>query len=219
MKRTGFTAASLSVLLLILFAATTPVYCEEEVPAVASFNLQAYAPARVVISYAYTNNFSVTDVSSLGKSLYKIVSSPTSIEFRAEDVDTYTFTVEIKYAVITSQSLQIAVFSSSHAPEGFQFNVKDDYVRIKFTLTVTEEPRYPSAQDVAEQVVRQVADQLAEFRTQTEETLHLQNRNIETQWILVGFNMAVSAALLIFIVHWVWPMLKRLRAEVEFGGE
>ncbi|MHA1711565.1 MAG: hypothetical protein ACTSUS_05825 [Candidatus Freyarchaeota archaeon] len=170
-----------------------------------------------MISYAYTNNFSVTDVSSMGKSLYKIVSSPTNIEFRAEDVDTYTFTVEIKYAVVLTQSIQIAVFSSNYAPEGFQFNVRDDYVRFTFTFTVTAEPKYPSAQEVAEQVVRQVSDQLQEFRTQTEETLNLQTRNVEIQWLLVGFNMAVSAALLVFIVHWVWPMLKRLRS--EFGGE
>jgi len=63
------------------------VRAEEETPAVAGFNIQAYAPARIVITYAYTNNFSVSHVSSMGKSLYKIVSGPTSIEFKAEDLD------------------------------------------------------------------------------------------------------------------------------------
>jgi len=91
--------------------------------------------------------------------------------------------------------------------------VKDDYVKLDFTFTVTEEPKYPSAQEVAEQVVRQVADELQEFRRQTDETLQLQTRNIETQWVLVGFNMAISVALLVFLSYWVWPTVKRLRSE------
>jgi hypothetical protein len=191
------------------------VRAEEETLAVAGFNIQAYAPARIVITYAYTNNFSVSHVSSMGKSLYKIVSGPTSIEFKAEDVDRYTFTVEIEYAVVLAQSIQIAVFSANNPPEGIQFNVKDDYVKLDFTFTVTEEPKYPSAQEVAEQVVRQVAGELQEFRRQTDETLQLQTRNIETQWVLVGFNMAISVALLVFLSYWVWPTVKRLRSEAS----
>jgi len=210
--------------LLILFTFTmiifaSPVSAENKkggksgASEVASLNLQAYRPARIVITYAYTNNFSVSDVSSMGKSMYKVVSSPTSIEFKAEDVDRYTFTVTIKYSAVVGQSIQIAVFSAGNPPEAMQFNVKTSTVRIKFTVTVTEEPRYPTAQEVAEQVVRQVANELTQFRQQTDETLRMQSRNIEVQWVILAFNMAVSTGLLIFIIHWVWPLMKRLRSE------
>lgn len=127
-------------LLLLLFA-NSPITVqgqeEEEVVAL-SLSLQAYAPARIVISYTYTNNFSVSDVSSMGKSLYKIISGPTSIEFKAEDTDRYTFTIDIGYSAIVAQRIQMAVFSSVYAPEGIQLNVKSADVRIQFTLTVTE---------------------------------------------------------------------------------
>ena len=191
-----------------------PIHAKEDGSSeVASLNLQAYKPARIVITYAYTNNFSVSDVSSMGKSMYKITSSPTSIEFKAEDVDRYTFTVEIKYAAVVGQSIQIAIFSAGNPPEGMQFNVKTDVVQLQFTVTVTEEPRYPTAQEVAEQVVRQVANELMEFGQQTDEMLQMQNRNIEVQWMILAFNTGVSVGLLVFIIHWVWPLIKRLRAE------
>ena len=204
----------LAFMLLTSLLSVMPIQAEgEEESEVASLNLQAYRPARIVITYAYTNNFSVSDVSSMGKSMYKITSGPTSIEFKAEDVDRYTFTVEIKYSAVVGQSIQIAVFSAGNPPEGMQFNVKTDVVRLQFTVTVTEEPRYPTAQEVAEQVVRQVANELMQFRQQTDEMLQTQNRNIEVQWMILAFNMAVSVGLLAFIIHWVWPLIKRLRSE------
>jgi len=203
--------AALLLSLIILFSLSSAVVTVGEESEIASFSLQSYAPAEILISFSYTNNFSVTGVSSLGQSLYTITSSPTSIEFTAEDVDQYTFTVEIKYAVIVAQSLQIAVFSAEHAPEGLQLNVDSDVIRLSFTLIVTEEPQYPSAQDVAEQVVLQVANQLSEFRTQTTEIVDVQTRNIEMQWLLVSFTMVVSVAFIVILVLYVYPQMRRLR--------
>ena len=203
----------LTLALLSSSLCTFTVECKEEFSEVAGLNLQAYAPARIFISYAYTNNFSVTDVSSMGKSLYKITSGPTSIEFKAEETDRYTFTVEIKYAAIVTQSIQIAIFSSNYAPEGIQFNVKGDTVRIQFTLTVTEEPRYPTAQEVAEQVVLQVANELSRFETQTNKIVELQNRNLTTQWILIIFNLTVNVAALVVLLLWVRPRQEKRRLQ------
>ena len=224
-----FSKRKIKFSLIVLFTFTiifaSPVSAENKkggksgASEVASLNLQAYRPARIVITYAYTNNFSVSDVSSMGKSMYKVISSPTSIEFKAEDVDRYTFTVTIKYSAVVGQSIQIAVFSAGNPPEAIQFNVKTSTVRIKFTVTVTEEPRYPTAQEVAEQVVRQVANELMQFRRQTDEMLRAQNRNIEVQWMILAFNTGVSVGLLAFILHWVWPLIKRLRSEEAFREE
>ena len=196
-------AVTLAVLLLLFSSSFGTVAVHGQEAEAAGFNLQSYAPARILVTYSYTNNFSVTDVSSIGKSLYKITSGPTSIEFHATDIDQYTFTVEIKYAAIVTQSIQIAVFSGGYAPEGIQLNVKGNVVRLKFTLTVTEEPRYPSAQDVAEQVVLQVSHQLADFRRQTETIVNIQNHNIEIQWILVAFNLVVNVILLVAVFFWM----------------
>ena len=208
---------ALLILILLFFAPQSAmVCCQETTEEVASFNLQAYTPARVLISYAYTSGFDVVNVSSMGKSLYKIMSGPTSIEFTAQDIDQYTFTVVIRYEAVVAQSLQIAVFSSTYAPQGMQLNVKGNIVQIKFALTVTKEPQYPSAQEVAEQVVRQVGDQLNDFRSQTTDILNAQTQNIETQWIIVVFNMLVSVAFIIIIVFWIYPTLKTLKREGEF---
>ena len=197
---------ALLVSLLFFFSQTTPSRAQEDdTGEAASLNLQAYVPARILISYTYTNNFSVTDVSSMGKSLYKITSGPTSIEFKAEDIDRYTFTVDIKYAAVVTQSVQIAVFSAGSPPEGLQFNIRGSYVRLKFSLTVTEEPMYPSAQEVAEQVVLQVSYQLTEFERQTQDIMEMQNRNLTTMWVLIVFSLVVNLALLAAIILWIRP--------------
>ena len=195
-------------LLLILFlsflllAPTAVSRAEETVGEAATLNLQAYAPARIVITYSYTQNFSVSDVSTLGRPEYKIISGPTSMEFKTGDTDTFTFTVEIKYPAILGQSIQIAIFSAGNPPEGIQINVKSSRVKLRFSLTVTEEPHYPSAQDVAEQVVRQVANELTLFKQDTKQIIDVQNRNLETQWIIVLFNLAINSSLLVMFIMW-----------------
>ena len=179
----------------------------------ASLNLQAYSPARILISYSYTNNFSVTDITSLGQSVYKISSGPTSIEFKAEDIDRYTFTVHLRYDVEVSQSIQMAIFSANFAPEGIQFNVKGTDIVLRFVLNVGQEPTYPSPEEVAEQVVRQVADQLMQFEARTNDVIALQNRNIETQWIVVGVSVTINIFLIV-----VFTLFAR-RGRVEVVGE
>ena len=213
---------SLILTFLLILVLSVPVHAQEPTE-VASLNLQAYAPARIVISYAYTNNFSVSDVSAIGKPEYKIISGPTSIEFKTDDTDTFTFTVEIRYDGIVGQSIQIAVFSAGNPPEGIQLNVKTDVVKLAFTLTVTEAPKYPTGQEVAEQVVKQVSNQLLDFRQQTDRMIETQNRNIEVQWLLLISNITVSLALLIFIIRWIWPFMKQqseaIASESESGGK
>jgi len=171
----------------------------------ASLNLRVYRPTRILITYAYTNNFSVSDVTSVGQSLYKITSSPTSIEFKAEDIDVYTFTVTIRYAEIVGQSVQIAVWSGDQPPQGLQINVKSTAVKIRFEVTVSEQPQYPSAQEVAGQVVQQITSELAAFRMQTNETLDMLNQNMLVQWFLIVF----CAAATIFMLYALMQMKRR----------
>jgi len=197
--------------LATVFAATT----EEATVSAVTMSLQAYAPARIVISYAYTNSFTVGNVSSMGRSMYKIVSSPTGIEFEGVDVDRYTFTADVGYGTVTDQLIQVAVFSADHPPEGIQYNVRGKVVKVTVALTVEKEPKYPTAEEVAEAVVNQISTQLQDFRTQTERIVETQNRNVMMQWVLIGFNACVSFAFLIILLFQVYPQLSRIRREED----
>lgn len=200
------------ILLLGFAGSSTQRSLGQEVYEVASLSLQGYAPTRVLISFMYTNNFSVTDISSLGQSLYKISSGPTSIEFKAEDIDRYTFNVHLSYGDEVAQSIQIATFSSTWAPEGIQFNVKGKDIVLRFVLTVTKEPMYPSPEEVAEHVVLQVSNQLMEFESRMDEVLTTQNRNVETQWIVVAVSLTINFILILVFVLFV------RRGKVEVSG-
>jgi len=191
----------LLISMLFFCLSTSFAFAEEEQSETASLNLRVYRPARILITYTYTNNFSVSDVSSVGQSLYKITSGPTSIEFKAEDIDIYTFTVTIRYAEIVGQSIQIAVWSGNQPPQGLQINVKSNIVKIRFEVTVSEQPQYPSAQEVAGQVVKQIASELAAYRRQTDETLNMLNQNMLVQWFLIVFCASATIFMLYMLMH------------------
>lgn len=70
---------------------------------------------------------------------------------------------------------------------------------------------YPSAQEVAEQVVLQVADQLSGFESKANEIIETQNRNLTTQWILIGFTVAVNIGLVLVMLGWMRPRLREGR--------
>jgi len=207
--RKAYVLLFVAVFSLLLLPSSTATVSAETPSEVLSLNLRAYPPARILVSYAYTQNYSLSDVSSLGKSIYRHILSPTSIEFQAEDVDQYTFTATIRYAAIVEQSIQIAVFSGNHPPEAVQFNVKSDTVRIQFTLTVEQEPRYPTSVEVAEQVVRQISGQLEEFRYETRKVLDMVTHNLEIQWVIIGLITAVTAGYLVYFLFYVLPVVRQ----------
>lgn len=176
-------------------------------------DLQSYAPARVLISYTYTSSFNISQVSAIGKSLYRIVSGPTSIEFQAVDVDKYHFAVEISYAAQVEQSIQIATWSGSQAPNGLQISVKANVVRFDFTLIVTKEPQYPSVQEVAEAVVKQMSNSLQQFQVGQQKLVNQVSDTI----VSIGTIAAIAFVLVVVLLIVVFRLYRRVAALSERG--
>jgi hypothetical protein len=184
---------------------TTPASLQQ-----ATFSLNSYAPAQIVISYAYTSSFNISKVSSVGLSLYKIISGPTSITFQASDVDTYHFSVDINYGnILVEQTIQIASFSGTLAPDGTSFTVKANEVRFDFTLTVTKQPTYPSVNDVAQAVVLQVSQQLQQYQVKQDAFIAAISDTILTIGAIAAVAFALVIALILFM-FWIHRKVVRL---------
>lgn len=139
------------------------------IPHIYTLDLPLYAPARITINYAYTNNVSIYDISTLGQSMYKYTGGPTQVEFIAEDMDTYTFTVEIWYEKPVNQTVTVGVWSGTAQPmQGLAYESHFEHLIFHVTLRVTEEPHFPTEQEVAKATVAQIADELSQYYNQTE---------------------------------------------------
>ena len=178
-----------------------------------TMSLQGYATARIVISYAYTNSFTVSNVTSLGRSMYKIISSPMGIEFEGVDVDRYTFTADVRYATVTDQLIQVAIFSAEHPPEGIEYNVRGKVVKITVALTVEKEPKYPTAEEVAEAVVKQMSDSLQQFQVQQQKLVNQVSDTI----VSIGSIAAIAFVLVVVLLIVVFRIHRRMAALSERG--
>lgn len=78
-----------------------------------TLDIPTYAPTKITFNYAYTHNHSLYDVSTFGQSLYTHSGGPSFMEFIAEDIDDYFFTLELCYNHPINQTLLIGVWSGS----------------------------------------------------------------------------------------------------------
>jgi hypothetical protein len=204
-----FARSIVSVQALVSSNVTVPAELQQ-----VTFSLNSYAPAQIIISYAYTSSFNISKVSSVGLSLYKIISGPTSINFQASDVDVYHFSVDINYGnILVTQTIQIAVFSGNLPPDGTSFSVKASEVRFDFTLTVTKQPAYPSVNDVAQAVVNQLSNQLQQFQVRQDAFV----AEISNTILAIGGISVFAAACVLVLIVFVLRLYRQLARLEEKG--
>lgn len=112
----------------------------------------AYAPAKIIINYPYTHNHSISDIQVLGlTSLYRHSGSPEFLQFEAEDIDTYKFTLEIFYKDITQARVIISIRSgTTQTVREQEFTFYTQHLTIHFKLQVTAEAKFPTPEETAE---------------------------------------------------------------------
>lgn len=140
-----------------------------------TLEIPCYAPTKIAFNYDYTHNHSIRDISTLGASLYTHTGGPTYIEFNAQDVDTYRFTIELKYTAPRNQTIIVAIWSGTLPMQGLQFKSHFETVVIWVTLRVMKEPTYPTDEEVAQAVIYQIQKDLQETYTAINDAISSQN--------------------------------------------
>jgi len=197
---------------IVAYAATTSNATQPTTLQRVTMNLNSYAPAKVFISYAYTSSFNISKVSSVGLSLYQIISGPTSIQFQATDVDSYHFSVVINYNVLVEQTIQVSTWSGDLPPQGTSFSVKANTISFDFTLTVTKQPSYPTVDQVATAVVNQLSNSLQQFQVAQQNLVS----EISNTVMAIG-TIAVVALVLVVVLLLAVLKIYRKQASLEQG--
>jgi len=156
----NFTTMFSLVLLLALYLPTVAHADSSEFEVIIDW--PCYKPTKITFNYAYTHNHSISDITTVGASLYKHTGGPTFMEFIAEDIDTYTFRVTLNYANVTGQSILIGLWSGTQPLKGFTLKASSKTFIIHVRLAVMEQPSYPTESEVAQEVVHQIEQSLVQ---------------------------------------------------------
>lgn len=170
----------------------------------------SYKPAKLTFNYQYTHNHTIGSITTVGNSAYKHSGGPTFMEFIADDIDDYSFTVELQYSNMTSQTVLIGLFSGTLAPQGFAVTGSTDIFRIHVRLRVTEQPSYPSEEAVAKEVVRQVERDLV-LQQQENQKLIEEVRNTS----VVVSTLSVTSIVLVIVCFVLAALTFRTRKPLE----
>ncbi len=177
-----------------------------------TFDIPCYAPARITINYGYTNNVSITDISTLGQSMYTYTGGPTQIEFRAEDVDTYTFTATINYENASLQTITVGVWSGTAQPmQGYTIEANLQSATFHVTLRVSEEPHFPTEEEVARAAISQVAEELKSYYEQSRQL----TQGLSQTMVMVSIYTVISAVVSLISLLIVAVLYRTIKRGVE----
>ena len=134
-----------------------------------------YVSTKITFNYPYTHEHSISNITTIGQSVYKHSGGPDFLSFIAQDVDVYSFVVTLTYLNTTqyARTILIGLWSGDQPMKGFTIKVATQKCVIRVRLELTEQPTYPTESEVAQEVVRQieqkVVDLIEQNRQLTEE--------------------------------------------------
>ncbi len=201
----GVKALSIVVLVIFLCSALTFIPLASAQGLTASIripSIELYAPCRVTVQFAYTKDVTVT-TTTLGASLYRVVTEPIQATFSTEAFDVYTITIRIPYEGVVNQTITIGIFEGGRAAKGLEWDVNAKTVIIEMKLTVVEAPSFPTVDEFIEPLWTRWANELHSFQIQQNE---LFNKMTETVTIIgslaaIAFVMTVVILAAMFYIH------------------
>ena len=159
-----------------------------------------YAPARVVVSFAYTKNVTI-DVSTLKTSLYKATTSPVQLEFYSEDYDVYTVTMTIRYGVKVDQTIIMGIFEGGRAAKSIEIVVSSSVITLTMRISVVEAPRYPTADEISNLIWERWRNELNTFEVRQQGLITTMASTVTTIGSLAAIAFGLSIALMIVVLY------------------
>ena len=160
-------------------------------------NYDLYSPVRIVVTYTYTQSYSI-NVTSFGQTLHEEISSPTSIEFDTSADDVYQITISVSYAVWVNQTITIAVFQNETGTEGQTIELAMDSMGFKINMLVSTStpPSYPTQQELVSGLLDGVRNELLGQEVNQQNFLN----SVSAGTIFVGALAAISFGIVIAVL-------------------
>ena len=180
-------------------AATTPPKPRQDVLSTAPINLSVFSPAKIKISFDYTKNVTISNVTCVGPSLYEVTSSPIDLTFQALNIDDYSFTLDLKYASVVTQNVKVTFISGSQPPSTFTIPAYCNHLVFPIIIKASHEPHYPTSDEIASAVVQQISSRLDVYNSNLQQILHSVMDGLNNQsmvLVVITFGILVTGGLL-----------------------
>jgi hypothetical protein len=170
---------------------------------VITFDRAFYNVTKIILSFPYTSNHAVEDISTVGHSEYSYDFTSSGgangvFTFIAHDVDIYTFTFKADYDNSSTRDLQMAIWQGDLPLENYVWTETGTEFLLHFRMNMIQQPSYPSDIDVAHQVVYQLQQYLQQILTaQTTQLNTLQQANLTNS--VVSMSAAIAAIVAAFL--------------------
>jgi hypothetical protein len=165
-------------------------------------NYDLYSPVRIVVTYTYTQSYSI-NVTSFGQTLHEELSSPTSIEFDTSADDVYQIAIVVSYAVWVNQTVTISVYQNSTGAEGqtIQLAMDSEGFTIKMLVSTTPPPSYPTQQNLVSGLLDGVKNELLGQEVNQQNFLNSVSAGTIFVGALAAIAFGVTIATLVLYAH------------------
>ncbi len=165
-------------------------------------NYALYSPVRIVVTYTYTQSYSI-NVTSFGQTLHEELSSPTSIEFDTSADDVYQIAIVVSYAVWVNQTVTISVYQNSTGAEGqtIQLAMDSEGFTINMLVSTTPPPSYPTEQDLVSGLLDGVKNELLGQEVNQQNFLNSVSAGTIFVGALAAIAFGVTIATLVLYTH------------------
>lgn len=190
--------------IVLLLTVLVPVVGAQEAPTVFTesptemmYDLNTYTETRIIVSYEFTEQV-VGNVSSAGKNKWKQSNEPFSSEFETDVADRFTWTLNIRYTETFTQRVTVSVFSGNEAVDRLQFTITSDDITLEFNILATEQPEYPTAEQVADKAIEVLDNRMMEYTAEIRDNNAATREHISVMWIIVILSFSVSILVFVF---------------------
>jgi len=190
------------IIALLLFAFLPLANAGENVTH--EFSIEAYASTTVIVSFAYADNITKSDVYSANRSIWRLETTPISVTFVTDAVDVFHFSITIYYNILTNQTLLIDVYSGSQrAHTGGKLNVAANSVTLNFEIITSQEPHYPTAEELVARIMERYPSRqdFQDWVNYQREQMNIVQQNLVTMWVVVGLNACTAVAAVIVVLY------------------
>lgn len=171
-------------LLLLLLCIVPKANAYDVEPFIANPEISTYIETKIVVSYTFTQNVT-SEAFSAGKSVWEVNIDPLVTSFTTSAADKFAWKLTISYSMVVDQTLTIAIFSGEEPVDSWAYTIKTDSITLNFDISVTEQPKYPTAEELADKSIEVLQNQLAEYVAEMRSHNIVNSQNTATQWVIV----------------------------------
>lgn len=196
------------VLLLASFAAVAcvrPVHAQE---VSFDFTIHAFSSVKVIVSYAYTENYTHTDVSSTNQSLWQFSITPNGMSFSSDAIDVFTFSFTVVYPMSVTQNVVMNVFQGSQQVEDTSsLPFSGDTLSMSFQVVAAAEPHFPTADELLNLLTGRYPSlqMFNDWINYQKAQMDTANTNLLWQWVVTLILGGMFVAVL-YKVFWTAPV-------------